>query len=226
MQNQTNPCYQASTHPASAFGFLTFGCKGVVENNANCQKKDFLPGKYYHFGLAAGAKRSLASLDYSIAPKRIGIVVNIDGLPLTKSTSNQFWPISGKIAEPLEGIPFTIGLYHGAKDPEMNLLLRDFVDETQDLKHNGFEFHGTTVTVKILGYVCDAPARAKITYTVTHNAHCGCSKCFTIGQYFKPQGASGGRVTFPELNAPLRTDENFRQRVQPQYHKNERSVLE
>ena len=99
VQNQTNPCYQASTHPASASGFLTLGCRDVVENNANCKKKDIPPGKYYHFGLAAGAKRSLASLDYSIAPKRIGIVVNIDGLPFTKSTSNQFWPISWKIAE-------------------------------------------------------------------------------------------------------------------------------
>ena len=62
--------------------FLPLDARSMFKTMQTLKTKNDPPGKYYHFGLAAGAKRSLASLDYSIAPKTIGIVVNIDGLPL------------------------------------------------------------------------------------------------------------------------------------------------
>lgn len=46
------------------------------------------PGTYHHFGLASGIKK--------YAPENLvelKIAVGIDGLPLSKSSGNQFWPI-------------------------------------------------------------------------------------------------------------------------------------
>lgn len=40
----------------------------------------------------------------------------------------------------------------------------------------------------------------------------GCSRCTTKGIYCE------NRVCFPELNAPLRSDKNFKDRTQPQHH--------
>lgn len=50
------------------------------------------PGEYYHFGLAVGLQTVLENL----SSKRIDIVeivIGIDGLPLSKSSKSQFWPI-------------------------------------------------------------------------------------------------------------------------------------
>lgn len=46
------------------------------------------PGIYYHFGLASGIKKN-APINLS----EIKIAVGIDGLPLSKSSGNQFWHI-------------------------------------------------------------------------------------------------------------------------------------
>ena len=49
--------------------FLPLDARSMLKIMQTLKTKNDPPGKYYHFGLAAGAKRSLASLDYSIAPK-------------------------------------------------------------------------------------------------------------------------------------------------------------
>jgi hypothetical protein len=58
----------------------------------------------------------------------IGIIVNIDGIPLTKSTSNMFWTITGRRLQPVKRPPFIIGIYYGSQDPDdFNDFLEDFV---------------------------------------------------------------------------------------------------
>lgn len=47
----------------------------------------------------------------------------------------------------------------------------------------------------------------------------GCHRCLTVGEYHH------NRICFPELNAPLRTDQNFKSRLQPEHHHNS-SLLE
>ncbi|ESP02012.1 hypothetical protein LOTGIDRAFT_111295 [Lottia gigantea] len=43
----------------------------------------------------------------------VNIQVNIDGLPLFKSSSIQFWPILGRLLLPYTAEPFVIGIYVG-----------------------------------------------------------------------------------------------------------------
>lgn len=47
------------------------------------------PGKYYHFGLENGIIRHLPN---NFIPQDIKLVIGIDGLPISKSTSTNFGP--------------------------------------------------------------------------------------------------------------------------------------
>ena len=52
-------------------------------------------------------------------------------------------------------------------------------------------------------FVCDAPARAFIKNIMGHSGYFGCDKCSQEGEYVE------GKVTFPEMDAQLRTDIQF-----------------
>lgn len=60
---------------------------------------------------------------------RVVIDVNMDGLPLSKSSPLKFWPILGYLVG-TENMPFTIGIYLGKKDAnDLYAYLYDFVPE-------------------------------------------------------------------------------------------------
>lgn len=58
----------------------------------------------------------------------------------------------------------------------------------------------------------DSPARAFVTCTKSHNGFFGCGKCMQEGTYLNHH------MLFLESNAPLRTDENFKNRTQEDHH--------
>jgi hypothetical protein len=180
--------------------------------------KEVKPGHYYHFGIQDGIKKNIVNLD-TVASNDIGIVMNVDGIPLTKSTNHQFWPITARILEPIPTKPFVVGIYYGPKDPEdFNVYLEDSVNEANDLGISGVQIYERNFNFRVVGYICDAPARAKIKCTVLHNSYNGCTKCTTKGVYFVAPNAIRGRVTFPQVDAELRTNESFRARLQPEHH--------
>lgn len=76
-------------------------------------------GKYKHFGLVSGMLHSLKTY-FKIPPAEIKINVNIDGLPLSKSSGSQFWPILISIETNLlmHIEPFVVGMYHGMSKPD------------------------------------------------------------------------------------------------------------
>lgn len=63
------------------------------------------------------------------------ITINVDGLPLSKSSSQQFWPILGLIL-PYDNV-FIIGFYYGYEKPiNSNDFLKQFVNEAKDMCEN------------------------------------------------------------------------------------------
>ena len=68
-------------------------------------------GSYYHFGIANGIISQISNLKYS--GRSFSIQINIDGLPISKSSKIQFWPILGLIKELKSNEPFVIGIYCG-----------------------------------------------------------------------------------------------------------------
>lgn len=61
--------------------------------------EDMHPGKYRHFDLEASLVRFLVALQSKgiKIPSEIKLLFNADGLPLSKSGSNEFWPILVRI---------------------------------------------------------------------------------------------------------------------------------
>lgn len=120
---------------------------------------------------------------------------------------------------------FVAGIYHGKKKTEnINDYLRYFCNDILKLKDEGIQLYGKTVLVNLSGLCSDTPATTYVLNIKTHNAYFGCRKCITEGKYVRSvithptQARTAGRVTFPELNAPLRTDHSFRTRLQEQHH--------
>lgn len=185
-------------------------------NDINYKILNLPPGKYYHFGLKSKLLLKLIQNDFE--GDEVNISVNIDGLPLTKSSGSQFWPILVKIDE-LKNKPFPIGVYHGKSKPNnSNVFLSRFVEEMKILQSEGLCLHDKTVKIKISKIVCDAPAKSFLLCIKNFNSYSSCTKCYAEGSFKK------NRMTFPELNSELRTNEEFYSQTDNEYHK-ETSLL-
>lgn len=133
----------------------------------------------------------------------------------------------------LEKTPFVIGIYYGLEKPigGPNTFLRAFIDDMKILLENGFFHCDRMFSIKAIIFVCDSPARAFVSGVKYHSGKSSCSKCTTTGiTAFKPSEIRRlvrpkGRVVFPYLAAPLRDDESFRQREDPDHH-NYYSIVE
>lgn len=123
------------------------------------------PGNYYHFGLKSGCIRSIKKyFGEKTCPSTIKCQVNIDGLPLTKSSSNQLWPIMASIDTNFYTEPFVIAIYEGNKKPEnVSNFLKSFVEEIQEIRSGNIMLFGKCITIEISNFVCDIPAKSYIT---------------------------------------------------------------
>jgi len=74
------------------------------------------PGYYHHFGLGSAIKQYFCYTEIGDTDV-IKVVIGIDGLPLSKSSCSQFWPILGYI-RPLNNLVFPIGIYWGHEKPK------------------------------------------------------------------------------------------------------------
>ncbi len=91
-----------------------------------------------------GIEKYLASFNTSTLPSALSLRVNIDGLPLYKSSGTGFWPILGFI-EGVSNKPFLIALFCGTGKPDLDIYLGDFVKEVCKLQNDGFQ-HDNAVT--------------------------------------------------------------------------------
>lgn len=141
----------------------------------------------------------------------VQLQINIDGIPLFNSTNKQFWPILGSLVGSKE--VFTIGIYYGQGKPtDVDEFLKPFVQSANELYKNGIEVENKIVSFKISAFICDAPARAFISGIKNHNGYFACGKCTTKGV------RKLNRLTFPEVNAPLRTNQSVRDQDQLSHH--------
>ncbi|KAI5611118.1 hypothetical protein C0J50_0024, partial [Silurus asotus] len=170
-------------------------------------------GSFYYFGILNSLAKAFENLSFKVPDRHVfRLQLNIDGLPLFKSSSLQFWPVLGILQECVVKNPFVIALFCGVKKPTpLSEYLDALVKELNNLK-DGFVIHGKTFSLKITSVICDAPARAFVKCIKNHTGYSGCDKCVQSGVY------SNHRMTFPEINASLRTDESFRQAVDEDHH--------
>ncbi|XP_049294362.1 uncharacterized protein LOC125769615 isoform X1 [Anopheles funestus] len=176
-------------------------------------------GQYWYHGI-----QKCFLHDQSIANIRpdstLLLNISIDGLPIFKSSKQQFWPILVNIHGMPEVPVMVAAIYCGSSKPaSIEHFLRPFVDELNFLMKNGLLIKNRKVAIQIRAIIADSPARAYIKGVANYNARHGCLKCITEGRSMRR------RVTFPTCIAPERTDEGFRMRVYGDHHKFDSPIL-
>ena len=186
---------------------------------SNCTK--IQGGDYLHLGVEQMLKfYAQMYVEANISVQYIDLSLNIDGLPLSRSSSNSFWPIL--VADTILKRIQIVGIYYGYKKPESsNELLDKFIDEITYFINNRFIYDTNKFFIRLTKIICDAPAKSFVLYTKGHTGFSSCSKCTIVGK-------SVNRTTcFPYNEVPdtLRTDEDFLRQTDEDYHKGTSGLL-
>lgn len=138
------------------------------------------PGEYAHFGIKQNLMKAahvLQKYDEIICD------INIDGLPIFKSSNLQLWPILIKVINIRNIKVFPAGIYKGKQKPhDINQFLEKFVEEIFDLQENHLFIGGKKILFKIRAVICDAPAKSFVCGIAHHSSANGCSKCTQLAK--------------------------------------------
>ncbi|KAL7388997.1 hypothetical protein ABVT39_024663 [Epinephelus coioides] len=133
-----------------------------VESMENCS------GQYIYLGLESSIVAS-AQVERPSITGTVLLDINIDGVPLHKSSQTQFWPILAKIDK---ADPFIVAFFCGKTKPKpVEDFLQDLVEEFLILQERGIVYKGTLFEVNVNAFICDSPARAFVKCIKGHNAY-------------------------------------------------------
>ncbi|CAN8023457.1 unnamed protein product, partial [Ixodes persulcatus] len=178
-------------------------------------------GTYHYFGLTESLKKEVESGLLS-GGTHMSLIINIDGLPLSRSSANQFWPILVLVHESKMRVLFTAALYFGKSKPKcLEGFLSDFINELLHLITGGLLHGSITYSVSIRAFVCDAPARSYAKCITGHAGYYSCEKCSQKGTY----SLEFRKVLLTEVDHARRTDNDFKQQKNKQHHKGESPLL-
>lgn len=119
-------------------------------------------GSFYYFGIAQSINILINQCNV-VLPNctSFELAVNIDGLPISKSSSTCLWPILVQIKsiEVLKKYVLMVALYYGNGKPKNpNEYLKEFVNEAIYLITNGILINNQKYDFKIKVIICDTPA--------------------------------------------------------------------
>ena len=173
-------------------------------------------GQYKYFGLESGISTCIATSPlFFETHNEVALNFNIDGIPLFKSNSIEFWPILCQFAD---FDPFIVGIFCGTKKPSpLEDFLQDFMEELKIILDNGIIVNEKHFDVSVRCFVCDAPARAMLKCIKGHGGYYSCERCTVKGQYEREEKKgekkkqSGRVVLVASENEVIedRTDEAF-----------------
>lgn len=161
-------------------------------------------GKYSYFGIESCLRKILSdNLDFIKENNSIKLIVNVDGIPLYKSSNDQFWPILVKFSR---FRPALVALFCGKKKPDsVENFLSDFLEEYKHLSEDGLVVDGRRLKIYILCFVCDAPARSFLKCIKGHTGYYSCERC-------EVKGIWDSHIIFDSVESYCkRTDERFTQ---------------
>lgn len=181
--------------------------RSLLKTPRKINMQEVKPGQYYHFGLTNCIKQLMSRCSIPNL-QSIQVNINIDGLPLFKSSHDQVYPILCNLVENYNEVNI-VGIYYGKEKPaDANVYLRDFTEEAITLTTHGITINGHIYSFKINAFICDIPAKSFIVFTKCHSGYYSCTKCTAKGEYIH------NRVSYPySNNFPLRTNETFRQKL-------------
>ena len=128
----------------------------------------------------------------------IPIKLNIDGLPIFKSSLSSIWSVLVNI----KSIVFPICLTYGKKPIELNFI-NSTIENLHTLLHNGILFNTYKITFYIKNIVCDAPAKSFMKGVKQFNVKEGCDKCTAESKHIDRSPC------YLQTEYTLRTDDEF-----------------
>lgn len=166
-------------------------------------------GEFVYFGI----KNMLEKNAYNFPSNHVTLALNfnIDGIPLFKSSQTEFWPILCSVQDYDTVAPFPIAIFCGTGKPPIDEYFKEFVAELKHLLEHGFVCAGISFKLWVRAFIADAPAKAYMRCVKLYSGYYGCDRCTTKGSFF-------GRVTFPDVSAPLRTDDTFKLCIDENFH--------
>lgn len=115
-------------------------------------------GEYWHQGLGFCLLNCFRNITQNLS---ISINVNIDGLPIYRSSPKNFWPVLFNVQEYPNIRPMAIGIFYGHSKPEnVQQYLTPFIDEMLPILKHGLQLNGFKLLVRVRCFICDSPARA------------------------------------------------------------------
>lgn len=169
-------------------------------------------GEFVYFGIAEHLKKTINRALHR--ENVLHLQINIDGLPLYKSSSRQFWPILCKVQlQPDVYEPFPIAVYSGIQKPnDLNEYLGRLIEESNGLMETGIDIDGEKFEVRIASFICDRPARSFVKCIKGHGGYYACERCTVKGE------RHANRTIYCSTDAGERTDESFRNVDNPEHH--------
>lgn len=136
-------------------------------------------GSYFYFGIRNGISSALEQ--FVEQGPSVKLSVNVDGLPLDKSTNSQLWPILGSVNS--SDYVFVIAIFHGYSKPNsVEEYLFDFIKEATDILKNGLTLNDRNYQFSIKCFICDAPARSFLKCIIGHGGYHACERCIIPGE--------------------------------------------
>ena len=141
--------------------------------------------------------------------------LNIDGLPIFKSTKESLWPILCAVMNIQPLVVFPIALAYGRSKPADLSFLDDTITDLHDVIQNGLSVDGKSFKVSLQCVICDAPAKAMVKNIKLYSGYYGCDKCSQKGVHL-------GKMTYQQVEyLELRNDATFRNQVNTEHHHGE-----
>lgn len=105
----------------------------------------------------------------------VDLNINIDGLPVAKSSLAQAWPILINVNGTKS--VYSVGFYSGRSKPkDVNEFLMPFINELREVIEEKFSYNNKTYEVNCRAVICDAPARALLMGIKGHTGYSCCPK--------------------------------------------------
>ena len=197
--------------------YLPKDCRTLLHTPRTVNYDQNCGGSYIYFGIENGINTCLNMLtNHFIPTDSINLHYNIDGLPLHKSTSSQFWPFLGTF----DGANiFIICLFYGTSKPEpIHDYLSGFMKEMKTLLY--FHHQGKNIKVNLRCFICDAPVRSFLKSTINHTGYSSCERSMIKGCWNR-------RFVFNDDDVfPQRTDADFNQMKYDDHQKGESQLLQ
>ena len=164
--------------------------------------------KMMYFGIASNI--FMLSKNHRML-ESIKLYINIDGLPLFRSSSKTFWTILGKVPK-ICNRPFIIGLSYGDSKPDLDMFLQPFVDEVNEIADAEIyidENLSILLEPKDIVAICDVPAKCYCKNVKGHTGYNSCHYCKIEGVNIASEDGRSNQRIFLETNCEKRTMDCF-----------------